>query len=205
MSKEEIEKCAYCEVPLLSAIANYNANQKFEADLKAMNAQRAKFSDFDSAGSRPKQFAELSDLIAEKTRDHEDMMKATKIQLTLAEALEAAKQVDKLKTVVVKDETGRRRKFQGTMQACTSTRWVDGREQTRWTEKTLYTTASGKFVIAMANVTCWEGEQDTYSYDILNNLDEIDQDLLDEMRKNLCEQFNAAIPLSEVATIMEGV
>lgn len=81
-----------------------------------------------------------------------------------------------------------------------STRWVAGREQSRWDEVKLFALKDGRFLTATEYVTCWQGEEYEYSATIKATLDDVDdQRLLDDMRKYLCDQLNVKIPVADVA------
>jgi hypothetical protein len=134
----------------------------------------------------------------------EQRKKDAQVKLSIAEGIEAVKRTEKITTHTVIGEDGRRRKFKGIWLAGTTTEWAGGRQQSRWTEEDLYLLESGKFLVATVHRTLWQGEQNRYSYEILDSTEEIDsQILLDELRDNLCKKFNAKIPLSEVALPLE--
>jgi predicted DNA binding CopG/RHH family protein len=134
----------------------------------------------------------------------EQRKKDAQVKLSISEAIEAVKRTEKITTHTVIDQRGRRRKFKGIWLAGTSDRWAGAREASRWTEQDLYLLESGKFLVATAYRTMWQGESDEYEYKILDTIEKIDsQILLDELRDNLCKKFNAKIPLSEVALPLE--
>lgn len=54
--------------------------------------------------------------------------------------------------------TGRKVKFSGICLATAGGRWQSGREQTRWTELSLYRTKGGKYVLMRDWNTLWQGE-----------------------------------------------
>jgi hypothetical protein len=100
----------------------------------------------------------------------------------------------------VRDETGRRYKFRGLRIGDADTQWIRGREQSRWTETSLYVTDKGKYVVSVTNITLWQGETNSYRYSIHDSLDDVEnQDVLDDMWKYLRTELGVEIDLGEVA------
>ena len=58
--------------------------------------------------------------------------------------------------------------FMGKELAYVSTRWIAGREQTRWDAYTLYKTASGKFVLKEEYISLWQGEESTLNVKVFD-------------------------------------
>lgn len=128
-----------------------------------------------------------------------DQVAEDKPTLTLEEAIATYCRTHEFKEHTAKDG-GRRYKFTAINLADWDDAWVAGRQRTRWTELSLLVRPNGKFVIAVAHRTQWQGEENTYSikrYDTLASID--NQDLLDALREKLCENLNCKIHLSEIA------
>lgn len=66
-----------------------------------------------------------------------------------------------MKTFSVKRDGLRDLRFKGEKLAFASGRWTNGVERNRWSERRLYKTASGKYVVHSAYRTCWQGESDS--------------------------------------------
>jgi len=126
-------------------------------------------------------------------------------RLTLKEALKQYLATQKFEVRTVLGPDGRRRRFFGVWLATYDTQWLAGREQNRWDEWNLYALKSGRYLLAHAYYTRWQGEVDQYDYVIFNSFDEIDdQDVLDNLRDRLCKELNVKIPLADVAVPLEG-
>ncbi len=125
-------------------------------------------------------------------------------QQSLVDAIKQYIAKNEFKQHTARDETDRRRKFAGIWLASTSGRWANGREQTRWIEQDLYTLKDGRFIITEENVTCWQGESNSYGIQQYANMNEFlaeaEQDLLDELRSNLSNALFVKIALAEIAT-----
>ena len=126
-------------------------------------------------------------------------VEAAKELVTLQEALQRyiARKAWRLHTV---KHGATRYKFRGICIGEDSTRWENGRENSRWTEELLYATDNGKFVVATASLTRWQGESDTYTTEVVAALNDVaSQALLDDLRETLCKELNVAISVAEVA------
>lgn len=49
-------------------------------------------------------------------------------------------------------------RFRGTILGTASTKWVGGKDQSRWDEDTIYRTKAGKIVVSHEWHTLWQGE-----------------------------------------------
>lgn len=61
--------------------------------------------------------------------------------------------------------------FNGEEIASTSSKWISGQDQTRWTEYTLYRTAGGKYVLQRVYITRWQGESGSEEAEIFDDAD----------------------------------
>jgi hypothetical protein len=43
---------------------------------------------------------------------------------------------------------------------------------TRWSKVTVYRTEKGKFVVGLGRITCWQGERDHYSAEVVLSIEE---------------------------------
>jgi len=108
------------------------------------------------------------------------------------EKLKEVRKMEKEKTerIVVERDGERDLSFTGKKVAEISTR-EDG--STRWQEYTVYQTKGGKYVIAGASISLWQGEQDGHYAEIYSNLDDMFQALtttgIGFVAKSLAEQL----------------
>ena len=63
-------------------------------------------------------------------------------------------------------------RFNGDKIATNWNRWVNGRDDTRWTEWDLYSTESGKFVYVESDVSLWQGESNFVRAEVFVSLNE---------------------------------
>jgi len=54
-----------------------------------------------------------------------------------------------------------------------STKWINGKQQNRWSEIGLYRTKNNLYVLAINYYTCWQGEQDHYRADIFDSIEDV--------------------------------
>lgn len=72
------------------------------------------------------------------------------------------KRTDDMETFTLTNDDGRDVRFTGEIIAEASSRRHTGNSQSRWTELTLYRTASGKFVCYEVGRTMWQGERNRH-------------------------------------------
>ena len=63
--------------------------------------------------------------------------------------------------------------FEGEKVAFVSNKWINGQDQSRWNELTLYRTKGGKYVLKRKYVTCWQGESGSLEADIYDNVSDL--------------------------------
>lgn len=63
--------------------------------------------------------------------------------------------------------------FEGEQLTAHSGWMVAGKDQTRWHEVAVYRTTSGRYVVAIAFCTRWEGEEDWYTAAVCDTLDAV--------------------------------
>jgi len=74
-------------------------------------------------------------------------------------------------------------RFVGDMLAEAGGKWRNGREQTRWTELTLYRTAAGKLVLHRQYRTLWQGEENGSSAEVYADA----KSLVEALRKDMAD------------------
>lgn len=72
-------------------------------------------------------------------------------------------EVMEMEKCVVRRDGARDLAFEGTVLATASSRRQYGKDNTRWTEMTLYRLKSGKYVLAVVGRTLWQGEIDRHA------------------------------------------
>lgn len=85
-----------------------------------------------------------------------------------------------MKEIIVERGGAKDLKFKGKVLASASSRRVAGKEQTRWTEITVYQTESGRYVVAREHITLWQGELNGYSAEICETPEEVVAELTSE-------------------------
>ena len=75
--------------------------------------------------------------------------------------------------------------------AFATTRWLHGKEQTRWREKEIVKTRKGSYVIRDSQISLWEGEPSVHRYSVYASLDEAVKalDPTDQMDRQLLDQL----------------
>jgi hypothetical protein len=68
---------------------------------------------------------------------------------------------DNDKQIELEQTHGKGVRFTGEVIAEASGHRVGGKEQSRYTDLTLYRTKAGKYILFIEHITCWEGEQNT--------------------------------------------
>jgi len=71
--------------------------------------------------------------------------------------------------------------FEGELLGAASNRYIGGQSQTTWFELELYKTKGGKYVLYEGFKTCWQGEADTHSAKVYENVDALRDGFLEEM------------------------
>jgi hypothetical protein len=61
--------------------------------------------------------------------------------------------------------------FSGSLLTTESDQWINGQEQNRWNEYSLYRTAAGAYIIVSEYITLWQGERCSKSYEVFDNKD----------------------------------
>jgi len=77
---------------------------------------------------------------------------------------------EEMKEITVERDGEKDLSFVGKKVAEISTR---GNSSTRWQEYTVYQTKGGKYVIAGASITLWQGEQDGHYAEVYSNIDDM--------------------------------
>lgn len=67
---------------------------------------------------------------------------------------------------------GRPLKFNGEVVAEAGSSWFMGKDQNRWHEITIYKTVGGKYVLAVAYFTRWQGEGNHYKAEVYDTITE---------------------------------
>ena len=57
-------------------------------------------------------------------------------------------------------------RFKGELLGAASGRVIAGKEQTRWTDISIYRTESEQYVVAESHITCWQGESNQYTAEV---------------------------------------
>ena len=104
-------------------------------------------------------------------------------------------------------------RFTGEIIGESSSRWITGKEQNRWTEVRIYLTTSGKFVIEEAYYTQWQGEVGSSQAAICETvealhgemlaLDEEELGFLSDVHKEALEEAIKHVPELEAALYEE--
>ena len=82
--------------------------------------------------------------------------------------------------------------FTGEEIASASNKWINGQDQSRWEDLTLYRTTGGKYVLQREYCTQWQGESGSDDAEIFDNVAELN------------EHFRAGISNIEYELIQEG-
>ena len=83
-----------------------------------------------------------------------------------------------MEEIIVKRDGNLDLKFKGELLASASDRWIAGKEQTRWTEISVYRTDTGKLVIAWEYITLWQGELSGYQAKVCEMVTEVTAELM---------------------------
>ena len=78
-----------------------------------------------------------------------------------------------METITLERTGERNLRFKGEMLGSASSHWINGVEQNRWTEYEIYKTETGKYVVAITHVTCWQGEVNGYQAEVCNTPEEV--------------------------------
>ena len=77
--------------------------------------------------------------------------------------------------------------FDGRLMASQDNRWVNGRDQTRYSNLSLYVTDSGKYVYHYEYITLWQGESSTSNVQIYDTLAEFKEAFLADGREMISD------------------
>ena len=91
-----------------------------------------------------------------------------------------------METITLERTGGKNVRFKGELLASASGRWFNGVEQTRWTDYDLYKTDTGKYVVAISSITCWQGESDRYQVEVCSTPEEVYNFLTDSDGYGYC-------------------
>jgi hypothetical protein len=72
-----------------------------------------------------------------------------------------------------------------------------GMNSTRWTNVEVYRTQSGKYIVGIADITCWQGERDSFSAEVFGTIDEAVSHI-EETVPSLAEEIAEELGVSEV-------
>ena len=102
------------------------------------------------------------------------------------------------------ERTGERNlRFKGKMLGSASSHWINGVEQNRWTEYEIYKTETGKYVVAISSITCWQGEVNSYQVEVCDTPEEVYNCLTDGEGYGYCLLSNQAKKALEEAAEKE--
>lgn len=102
------------------------------------------------------------------------------------------------------ERTGERNlRFKGKMLGSASSHRINGVEQNRWTEYEIYKTETGKYVVAISSITCWQGEVNSYQVEVCNTPEEVYNFLTDSDGYGYCLLSNQAKKALEEAAEKE--